>query len=276
MNNRNAEKLKNQNKKEKTMDERSLILNAIKKKNKNTVPDPECPEPDVIEKWVKRKRRLDSWRQKECKDWNNADFLRYLDFMLKEFGTTRAKGNTRSDSDRLNHVYDRLAKHRQSKMSNLVLKDYLDWWCSIWASRLTGSEMYLTSLLQDAQITRFVSRYIEQAEEAQVLPILTQEVSDEHIYDLGGLDLLVMKRGIVIGYKMLRTRFVSDPAHQMRKTLSNLTKDALIGVMKTTIQKAPYPTSDKVDFVELAKPYLQNLGLVDMFKISHKRYFRSK
>jgi len=259
------------------MDERLLILDAIKQKDTNTPInlDVELSEPDAIEKWVKRKRRQESFRQKECEDWNNADFLRYLDFMLKEFGVVRSKGNLRVDANRLNHVYDALAIYLQHKMNNMVLKSYLDWWCSIWAPRLTGSEMYLNSLLRDYQIKRFASRYAEKESEEQILPIPAQSISDEYVYDLGGLDLLVMKRGIVVGYRMLRERAISDPSHVLRNTLASLTKDALLGVMNTTIQHAPYSRDDKIDFIALAKPFLQNHGLTDFLQILHEKHFRS-
>ena len=260
------------------MDERLLILNAIKAKSTNTPGtdlDKVFPEPDAIEKWAKRKKRQESFRQKESKDWNSADFLRYLDFMLKEFGVVRSKGNVRADVNRLDHLYDALAKRLQHKMNNAVLKSYLDWWCSIWAPRLTGSEMYLNSLLQDYQIKRFTSRYVEKESEEQVLPIPVQpQVSDEQIFDLGGLDLLVMQRGIVAGHRMLLANSVADPARALRNTLSNLTRDTLLGVMNTTIQQA-YSCDDKVDFIALAQPYLQSNGLTDFLQIESDEYFRS-
>lgn len=258
------------------MDERSLILKAIKNKHKNTEEvDFNFPEPDAIDKWVKRKNRQESHKQKDPLDWSNADFLNYLDSMLKDFGARRTKGNLRSDSNTLNRLYDAFIKHLNDKMNNTVLKDYMDWWCSIWASRLTGSEMHLNVMIQDYQIKKFVSRYNEENAK-EILSVPAFAVDDKSIFGLGGLDLLVMKRGIVAGYRMLREQGVTDPAQVMRNTLSSFEKDALLSVMGTTIQFAPYKNSDKVDFVALAKPYLQNHNLTQFLQTPYTRHFRSE
>jgi len=263
----------------KDMNERSLILNAIKHKNENTPEevDFDFPEPDVIDKYVKRKRRQESWKQKDTADWNNADFLNYLDLMLKDFGVRRQKGNLRSDSNTLNRIHDAFVKHLDTQMSNSVLRSYMDWWCSIQAPRLTGSEMHLNYLLQDFQIKKFAARYKEDESVKEILPAAPAPVVDDNsIFDLGGIDLLIMKRGIVAGYRMLRLRSQPDPAQIIRNTLSNFGKDTLSGVMDATIQAAPYNSEDKVDFVALAKPYLENHDLSNFLQMSHERYFRSE
>ncbi len=257
------------------MDERSLILNAIKQKITPQEDPIDPPGTDAMDKWVKRKKQEDSFRRKDCNDWNNADFLRYLDFMLKEFGARRAKGNLRVDSNHLNRVYDCLASRLQDKMNNRVFKNYLDWWCSIWAPRLTGSEIYLTSLLKDYLIKRFVSRYSDEESCKEILPqSKAVKADDDSIYDLGGLELLVMQRGIIVGYQMLRHRLESDPAYVMRKTLSHFTKDTLINVMNITVQQGPYSRNHTVDFLMIAHPFLHEHNLVEIYSKSDKDLFR--
>lgn len=262
----------------KDMNERSLILKAIKQKDdtpKEEI-DFDFPEPDVIDKYVKRKKRMESWKQKTTEDWNNSDFLNYFDSMLKEFGVRRNKGNLRSDSNTLNRIHDSFVKYLKEKMNNAVLKSYMDWWCSIWAPRLTGSEMHLNYLLQEHLAKRFSSRYIEEDSIKEILPVVAPPtVDDNSIFGLGGINLLVMKRGIVIGYRMLRQRSVSDPAQVIRNTLSSLEKGTLTSVMETTIQFAPYKSEDRVDFVALAKPYLEKHDLANFIE-PHERYFRSE
>lgn len=264
--------------KEKRMDERALILDAIKQKKQNAKVDFEFPEPDVLDKWVKRKKRKESFKAKFIDDWTNVDFLNYLDFMLKEFGASRAKENTRRDSDRINLLYDSLVKHLSTEMNNTVLKGFLEWWCSIWAPRLTGSEFHLNLLIQDYQIARFASRY-EEAEAQAPKPQETSKLStidDDSIYDLGGLSLLLMKRGLVIGYRTLKKKGTSDTlsTDMIQKAVMKFSSAILANVLNVTLKESPYPKSDKVDFISLASSALNRRGLTDYTQISYGAYFK--
>lgn len=258
------------------MDERSLILNAIKNKKENTPEvDLDFPEPDAIEKWGKKKKKQNSFKYKKCEEWTNVDFLRYLDSMLKEFGATRAIENVRRDSERVNQLYDSLAKPLQEKMSNLVLKDYIDWWVSIWAPRLTGEVLYIYQLNQDYQISRFVTRFQKDTADEPKPEISHQSptLSDDMIFDLGGLSLLIVKKGLVASFRMLKKRSVSSPEKEILHVLKTLSRDMLIDVMDLTLHKSPYPKSDKVDFISLALPVLKEQGLTQFTKLSSEQYF---
>ena len=263
------------------MDERALIINAIKQKKQNTSEvDFDFPEPDVIEKWAKRKRRQESFKGKQVDDWTNVDFLHYLDFMLKEFGVVRAKENTRRDSDKINHLHDRLVKQLAVKMNNSILKEYLEWWCSIWAPRLTGSEFHLGLLIQGYQVARFSNRY-KPEDVIEVVPVIpkqieTSTINDDSIYDLGGLSLLLMKRGLVAGSRILRKRGISDAMSfsLIQKTVGQFNKEVLARVLKITLQESPYPESDKVDFISLAMSALNRFGLTEYTQVLHGAYFK--
>lgn len=262
------------------MDERALIIDAIKQKKKNTPKvDFDFPEPDAIEKWVKRKKQLESFKGKLTKEWTNVDFLRYLDYMLRDFGVVRIK-NTRRDSDKINHLHDRLVK-QIPEMSNNVLKEFIEWWCSIWAPRLTGSEFHLGLLIQDYQIARFANRYKKdeattEAPIASVQQLATSLVNDDSIYDLGGIRLLLMKRGLVVGYRVLKRKGTSDAlsTHMIQKAVMKFSSEILINVVKITLQESPYPVSDKVDFISLAKPALNRFGLTEYTQVPHGAYFK--
>lgn len=266
----------------KGMDERALIINAIKEKKQNTPEvDFDFPESDVIEMWVKRKKRQESFKGKQIDDWTNVDFLRYLDYMLKEFGVVRAKENTRRDSDKINHLYDRLVKQLTVEMSNSILKEFLEWWCSIWAPRLTGSEFHLNLLIQEYQVTRFASRYDKNDIPLAPSVISTKQtvapsppISDDGIYDLGGLGLLLMKRGLVIGYRILKSRGVLHVDKTMEKTIGQFSKEVLISVLKITFRGSPYPESDRVDFISFATSALDRFGLTDYAQVQYGTYFK--
>lgn len=247
------------------MDERELIIKAIKEKKKNTPIDFDFPEPDVIEKWAKRKKSLESFKGKQIEEWTNVDFLRYLDYMLKDFGVIRSKDNTRRDSDKINHLHDRLVKKITVDMNNGILKEFLEWWCSIWAPRLSGSEFNLNLLIQDYQIDRFSSRYKLGAVEDIPVTVASESTfspSDDSIYELGGLPLLIMKRGLVIGYRMLRKHQIAHADEVMSRTIEQFSKEVCTHVLKLTLQGAPYPKSDEID--------LNSFGLT----VLHGIYFK--
>ncbi len=266
------------------MDERALIINAIKQKKQNTPEvDFDFPGPDAIEKWVKRKKRQESFKGKSVDDWTNVDFLRYLDFMLKEFGVARAKGNTRRDSDKINLLYDKLVKQLSVPMSNSILREFVEWWCSIWAPRLTGEEFQLGLLIQDYQVNRFASRY-QKEEVVEAVPAAPkpQEISqpstinDDSIYDLGGLSLLLIKRGLVVGYRVLKRKGTSDAlsTHMIQKAVMKFSSAILASVLNVTLKESPYPESDKVDFISLASSALNRCGLTEYTQIPYGAYFK--
>ena len=261
------------------MDERALIINAIKQKHTSEVGF-DFSEPDAIDRWVKRKKKQESFKSKQIDEWTNVDFLNYLDFMLKEFGVSRVKGNTRRDSDKINQLHDRLVKQLTIEMNNSILKEYLEWWSSIWAPRLTGSEFHLNLLIQEYQIIRFASRY-KKKEVVEASVVVEQKTSvpnpinDANIYDLGGLSLLVMKRGIVAGYRFLKSKGISDAesVSMIQKTIGQFNKEVLVNVLKITLQES-YPKTDKVDFISLTASALNRFGLTEYFQIPYGTYFK--
>jgi hypothetical protein len=264
------------------MDERALILDAIKQKKKNTPDiDFDFPEPDVITKWAKRKKRLEGYKSKPIDDWTNMDFLHYLDYMLKEFGVIRARENTRRDSDKINQLHDRLVSQLSVEMNNSILREFMEWWCSIWAPRLSGSEFHLGFLTHEFQVTRFVSRYKkpDATEEAPIVSIESQvdmpsSIDDMSIYELGGINLLLMKRGIVIGYRILKKHGVNNVDQVIKKSIEQFNKEVLINVLNVTMQESPYPMSDKVNFISPAADALGRFGLTEYAQISHESYFK--
>ena len=258
-------------------DERALIINAIKQKHNTPELDFDFSEPDAIDRWVKRKKKQESFKSKQVDEWTNVDFLHYLDFMLKEFGVSRAKGNTRRDSDKINQLHDRLVKQLTVEMNNSILKEFLEWWSSIWAPRLTGSEFHLNLLIQEYQIIRFASRYKKEVETPVIIEQKTSKpntISDDNVYNLGGLSLLLMKRGLVVGYRLLKSKGISDAmsVSMIQKTIGQFSKEILINVLKITLQKS-YPKKDKVDFISMTASALNRFGLTEYSQISYGTYF---
>lgn len=204
------------------MDERSLIINAIKGK---------LPKDDLltfgntklgidpIQKAVKRKIKEQAFKSKSCLQWTNMDFIHYLDFMLKDFGVKRIK-NIRTDSDVLNQLHDRLNLELRDRtvMSNLILKEYLEWWCSIYATKLSGSDTHLKSLIQEQQIKKFSSRF-------QVIERESDSGDEGLIYSLGGLELLLMKKGITAAQKYLGSQGIVNKETLVKEALARFSKE---------------------------------------------------
>lgn len=266
------------------MNERLTILNALKQEPKDIIKELELDLPglDVVEKWAKRKKKEQSFKYKNCDEWNNTDFLNYLDSMLKEFGVCRLKGNLRKDANTLNRLYDALAKPLQTQMNNSVLKDYLDWWCSIWAPRLNGGEFYLEAIIRDYQVARFVTRHeeakeIEDANRSSETASTEQlEASNNDIYNFGGLTLLLMERGIVSAYQILMKQHTVDPEAKIGFELNKFSEDILISVVNLTCNCSPYSSEYEIDFISLVSPYLQKFGVTAFLNLNHTQYFRSK
>ena len=158
------------------MDEKSLIIDAIR--NKDTSEELSFPGPDAILTLVKKRTRRESFKHKLCSQWNNTDFLRYLDSTMKDFGVSRIMGNVRRDGDYINKLYDRMVKKIGTQMTNEILREYMDWWCSIWAPRLTGSGFHINNLLEERHINTFFRRYNHSIVES---PIAACQITSEDV-----------------------------------------------------------------------------------------------
>ena len=266
------------------MTERELILNAISRKNtpkkkKTDVFDTiGADKPNPLDKLVKRQQRKEQFKKRNITEWTTVDFVNYLDVILKEFGIIRVKRNTRLDSNQINKLYDEIANLLKIDMTNDILKEYIEWWCSIYAAQMSGQDFYLQNLSKEYQIKRFVSRYGQNGqtkEQNQLIniPVASTVVNDDILYDVGGLNLLIMKRGIVVGYKIIRKN-TNNPLSALRDSLVNFDSKTLINVMNITIQNSPYSSSDFVDFMTIAEPFLQKYKIND-FKLDSSQFFKS-
>lgn len=255
------------------MDERSLILNAIKNKDAVTSSDVTFPGEDAILDLVKKRKRRESFKKKPCTQWNNADFLRYIDYTMREFGVARFTGNVRRDSDLINHLYDNFAKKIRDQMNNCVLRDYIDWWSSIWAPRLTGRGFYVQNLMDQSSIQRFLSRFDTPTPiVANTSPNVSSN-EDHAIYDLGGLPLLVVKRGLVIGYSVIQKRS-TEPQRDLECVVKDLSKSMLTKVLRLTLHNGPYLQSNEFDFMSLASPFLVKWEIKEFSDVDFKDYFK--
>jgi len=272
------------------MDERSLIIAAIK--NKYSVQLESSCDGDIIDfggsdavlDLVKKRQRCVRFKSKSCVQWNNADFLQYIDFTMREFGVSRLSGNTRRDGDCINQLYDCLVRKLGSKMNNNVLRSYIDWWSSIQAPKLTGSGFHLRNLMDDKYVSRFAQRYkvILDESEDEVVCATGSIVEDQEdpsddlgIYSIGGLPLVVVKRGMVIGHEIAKEK-VLEPQKALQAVLRDLSREVLVDVLRITLKNAPYPSSYEFDFIEVANPFLKQKEITEFSDMWSKSYFKDK
>ncbi len=192
------------------MNERALILEAIQKKD--AFADKHLPQmdQDVIEKTVKRMKKRERFRSKPVLGWNNVDFLNYIQTTLKEFGVVFLGGNHRRDSDILNRVHDSLAHRLKSEMSNDILKEYVDWWMSHYAPRLTTEGFQIYGMLSEDKISRFAKRYTRNTSSPSFIvhKEMDQPCDEYTLYDSSGLAMslsLVMFRGVCLTLVRLKS-----------------------------------------------------------------------
>ena len=265
------------------MDEKSIILGAINK------PKPKINDDDLglfdgkdaIEEMVKAKKRKESFMHKSCLEWTNLEFLNYIDFMLRGVGIYRSFGSIQRESDYINRIYDRLTKTLKDKMDNKVLRDYLEWWASIFASRMSGREFHLNNLMNELHISKFLVRYQAGINAEVVTPqdgppvssAPVKEYTNKEVYDMGGLPMLLIKCGIVNACKLSKQQ-KGISLENIRTVLLSLTKPLLEKVLSLTVQRAPYSQSDEIDFISLALPATSQHNLVSFSTLKYKDYFK--
>jgi len=268
------------------MNERDLILRALRKS-----PPPVCHKmvmqeiepsidegPDAITALAKkqsRKHKTESKsKRKKLSQWTSSDFLRYINKMLSVHDLRLESTNIR-DRDNINRLYDVFAKQLQDKMSNVVLKEYLDWWISSYSPFMHDYHIYATTFLRDDLIGKFLSRYKvsnKEVQESELKP--DTSVSEDVLYEMGGLQMLLMSRGIVSSYRVLKSRNTLNPFLKISSTLRDFSKDIVRKTMEITLGLSPYNNDDIIDFISVAQPALDFYGLREFSNISYQGYFK--
>jgi hypothetical protein len=241
-------------------------------------------EPDLLSDdmsdalWKPQKAKKRAPRTKTISQWNSADFIRYITKIANQFGVPF--DTTGRDSNSVNRLHDMLLVVYGDGMSNRVIKDYIDWWLGVYG-RFQKEPFTVSYMLKDYQIVQFVKqtrkgRQLPETVEVAVSPEPQTETSDDDLYDLGGLSMLVMSKGIVVGYRVLKARKQPNPIMQLSNVMRGFGKEVVEQVVKTTIENAPYRKDDIVDFMSVARPALKYHGITRFSSIEYKGYFQEK
>ncbi len=163
-------------------------------------------------------------------------------------------------------------------MSNRVLREYMDWWTGTYIHVYMHKSIYVQTLMNSDHIDRFVSQWKERYNLGK--PITEredEEVDDIDLFNLSGLSVLIMTKGIVAAWRVLKTLdgLEEDYKESISDTLKKLSRDKLIQTLdKTTSQT--YNKVDMIDFVSVAKEALHSQGIVSYDEIDYRVYFEER
>jgi hypothetical protein len=258
--------------------QQSLPQAAKRRKMKEIEPDPLVDGPDAICQLAQRKKRQPKVRK--LSQWTGADFIRYMQKNLDQYGLQLDAGVGMRDSSWILRLHDLLIDHFPGANSNKLVRDYIDWWVAVHA-RLQGDSIYLGLLVQSKYIDQFVESHANKPSSRRRLPSREQNtppanVDDTTLYELGGLSMLLMSSGIVRAYRILRNRNESNILSRLSTIIRGLSKQVTQETMNRTINGGPYPHDDLVDFISVARPALKYHGIKNYDTIDYRDFFTEK
>ena len=166
-------------------------------------------------------------------------------------------------------TYDILAVSLQEKMDNTILKEYIEWWINAYCLNNRSQTVYLNGMLNDGYINKFLSRHVESK---SVLP--ESQVDDATLYKVGGLQSLLLSKGIVAAHSYLIKTNETNISTKISDTLKKCSKKMIVNVVNITMKNKSYSKSALVDFISIAKPALDFFGIKDFNHINYKEFFQ--
>lgn len=268
------------------MNDTEIILKALsqdmpKKRKKltlRTIEEPDiCPisnNDPIIKLASKLKPKIEKKRSKNIKQWSNMDYIKYLNEALA-IQDIQMTYHSNKDSEWIAKIHDKLLISLGDKMSDVTLKNYLDWWVSSFSTIYRDKKIHIAFLFHDNIINKFL-KYISCDKESvskKEEPKQKDEVivDENKIYQLGGLQMLLMSRGIVNSVKFLSKS--SESIDKISSLLRQLPSIVLKSILDTTMNFAPYNETDKIDFFAISRPALTYHGIKDYDKQDYKRFF---
>jgi hypothetical protein len=210
--------------------------------------------------------------------WEPSDFVKYLIQSLANQGMVFDNPGARASED-MAALYDELVRRFPEKMNNELMRDYLDWWTKIYSTKLTGSTLYIRTLIKEYYINKFVQLYVGETykpKEDIVSAVKAEQpaIDVNTLYSMGGLPMLLRSKGIVIAAKVLRDK--NEPSWLMRisQTMQDFTQDAVLSTIDRTLEYSPYPCEQMVDFISIARPSLEYHRIKTYSHINYKEHFK--
>jgi len=222
-------------------------------------------------------RRVAAKKSKSVGEWVSRDFVVYLKKSLSHFGIDM-EDNAVRDSDWVKKVYDLLVDELGDDMDNYVLRDYIDWWVGTYALARCARPIGVFSLMREQDARRFVRQRPGNRSGPKGDDVAKTEqqpdISPTEMYELSGIDMVMMSHGIVEAYLVLSNKQEKGVYTRLSNILKGYSKQVLAKVMGITLAKR-YNTSDVVDFMSVARPALKFHGIEKQFDhVNYKQYFK--
>lgn len=272
-----------------SMNETQLILNALqmpspKKRTKlvmkelhpcDEVADPENKViEELVRKQVRRRKSEKRNLKKSILDWTSTDFIRHVEKMLSSYGLTLQISLVR-DRNTIARINDLLVKKLGDSMSNLILKDYLEWWVSVNAPFLHDT-VYLGALASETTVGKFTLRIpsSQQIEPEDQKIVKETKVDPEMLLKMGGLSMVLCSSGIVLTCSLLSKKGEKNVFSKVSSELRGLSEGAVRQSIESTLKNAPYSLDQSIDFISIARSAIEFHGLKDYKNISYRDYFK--
>lgn len=269
------------------MNENDLILEAMKKsaplsKKQYIIPSYdddliESPADDPIWKLARLEVKRDKKKNKSITEWVPSDFLRYVNSELKIYDLHLERSGLRETTS-ITKLHDDLLHYvGKENMSNEIMKEYFEWWIGSHRLNLQGEKIFIQRMTRRLDIEKFMdykgkNKPLPQTP-AQKPVSEDEELNELTIYEMSGLSGMLANKGIVVAHRVLKEKKEQNIFYQITSALQNFSKKLLETTMELTIKSAPYPGTDVVDFITLARPALQYHGIKKYFSLDYKKHF---
>ena len=266
------------------VDERDLILNALQqdappKRRKKVMKEIEpslFDEDDVIMKKARKQARRDKRKVKTVDEWTSTDFLQFIHKLMPTFGLTLERRGL-TDREKISKLYDKMVDIIGDNMSNQVLKEYFEWWISVFAIDMHDRPIYINNFMNDYQIRKFCNRFEQPVatvkKRAKKSTPPAKDLDIDSLFKLGGLSMAIMSKGIVLPYMYIKPKEGSKSGQLIISTLESFSKEVLQEAMEQTLSNAPYDGQDKFDFMLLISPVLRKHGITQYSHIKFQDCF---
>lgn len=226
---------------------------------------------DAMPKLVKKHRRMTTHTRKGVMYWNNLDFLNYFKSLIKDHGLT-VDTSPRVSLNYVAQLYDLLADNIQNGMDNYTMRDYLEWWV-VNNGPYQPHRVHLGKLLDDRYIEKFLIKYREMMGTEAKSVAVDVDTDPEKILKAGGLQLLLITKGLFIACDILSRTGEREPETQIELAAQKLSSQMSKHCLDATIRNAPYPKESPIDLFALADPIIRRHNLDDYANKSWSAYF---
>ncbi|KKM26407.1 hypothetical protein LCGC14_1585070, partial [marine sediment metagenome] len=98
-------------------------------------------------------------------------------------------------------------------------------------------------------------------------------VNPQKLYEMSGLAMVLKNVGIVEAYRILLSNRVNNATSEIQDVLGRFSSTILRKVIDRTVSLGPYSPNIMIDFVAIAKPWLDFQGIKAYNNLDYRKYF---